>query len=123
MSLADKIRSSRIIEVNVDGKIFLGRRPTDEEFGEIRENSTAYEVCRKFVNDWRNVKESDLIDGGCDDQVAFDADIFYEYISDNAEIAIEISKKLISEAVDRINRKNKTIKNYAAGSKASKSAA
>jgi hypothetical protein len=41
------------------------------------------EFLKKFVVDWKGVKEIDLIPGGDPFDVPFDSELFYEWLSDN----------------------------------------
>lgn len=122
MSLAEKIRKSRRVEVNINGMTFYGRRPTEQEFGSLSiNNMMSYDVCKMFIDGWKNVREVDIVSDGGGDIVEYDKDVFDEWIVDDHVIANEISGKLLNAAVEKINSARELEKNLDAGSKASKS--
>ena len=96
MSLANRMKESRKVTIEVGEMKFFGRRPSLEEFGKMyNANANAFDIARKFINGWENVKEKDLFSGGSDEVVAFDQEIFSEYISDTTDVAEKIRDALI----------------------------
>ena len=84
MSL-NKMKELRKVTVEVEEMKFFGRRPSLEELL-YNVNANAFDIARKFINGWENVKK-DLFSGGSDEVVAFDQEIFSEYISDSTDVA------------------------------------
>ena len=111
MSLAEKMRESRKVVVEV-GKIkFFGRRPTLEEFGKLyNANANSYEIARKYINDWE-VTEKDLFPEGSKDSVPFDAELFAEYIVDSPVAAEKIRDALVNALNGYLETKESLKKN------------
>ena len=86
MSLVEKIRKARESIVEVDGKKFTIRRPTEaEQVQMLVEKSSRLDVVRRFVVGW-NLQEIDLIPGGDAVDAKFDADLWAEYVDDRAQL-------------------------------------
>jgi hypothetical protein len=111
MSLIEKIRKARESVVEVDGKKFTIRRPTEAEMSlMLVEKSTRIELIRKFVVGW-NLQEIDLIPGGDPIPVVFDSNLWAEYVDDKASLwapiadAINASIADHNEKVERAEKK------------------
>ncbi|MBP7953535.1 MAG: hypothetical protein KAZ14_00030 [Nitrosomonas sp.] len=76
-TLADRIREQRKVEVKI-GDITLFATVSDDSdiIKYMREGTDDQEVIKSHVYGWSGVKERDLIDGGSDDIVAFDKEVF-----------------------------------------------
>lgn len=84
--LIEKLKKARQREVTVDQLTFVIRRPTDMEVVEWREQGLAQgEILRRFVEDWKQVKEADLIAGGTPEIVAFDRELFMQWVVDQPQ--------------------------------------
>ena len=83
-SLADKIRQARESSVEVMGKRFSYRRPTDIQMAsmhaEFDGKYSKYEVAKRFVFGWQGVTERDLISEGSDNDASFD--VFPDWLED-----------------------------------------
>lgn len=101
-SLADKLRAARRIEVKVGELTFSGSRATPEQFSRYANLSvTDSEVCRIHIDDWKGVKESDVIEGGSKDVLKFDRDLFSEIISEKVEWYKPIVAEILKDAQER----------------------
>lgn len=105
-SLADKIRESRRIEIPVGEIKFTAYRITDEQFRIFaRDGLSGAEVCRRQVIGWDGVKESDIIDGGSDNPVKFEKQLFDLIIGDKPDWWEELEKKIIDSADQRFRER------------------
>lgn len=117
-TLVEKIRQKRRFEVQVDHITFTGSLPTTEQFFVYgRESVTDAEIARKCVDGWRGVTESDLIEDGGDDVIAFDKELFNEVIGDKPEWWRPISDLVIDRFKLRAAEKENKEKNSQSGSK------
>jgi hypothetical protein len=80
--LREQMRRAREAWFTHDSREFLLRRPTVEQLRAWREDSWS-EMLARCVVDWRGVRLSDLLPGGPDSAVEFDADALAEWISDD----------------------------------------
>lgn len=112
MTLADKIRASRNLTVEVDHMKFYARRPSIEEYGALfQEGTPDPEIARRYVTGWDGVRECDLLEGGAETLVAFDSNLWKEAVSDLPVVWREICKALVAATqshMDKVveNRKN-----------------
>ena len=112
MSLVDRMKESRKVEVVYGEMKFIGRRPTLEEFGKLyNDNANSYEIAYKFINGWENVKESNLFHGGSDDLVSFSPEIFREFICDAPNVAEVIRDSLVEALNQYLSTKEALQKN------------
>lgn len=111
-TLAEKIRASRNLTIEVAHMKFHARRPSIEEFGAIYQEGTKDpEMARRFVTGWEGVRECDLLRGGSEEPVAYDPDLWREAVSDLPEVWREICAALVKAAKEHMdavteNRKN-----------------
>ena len=99
MSIAEKIRKSREIEVKVGDITFTGVRATFDEYAKYVNNSVYNgDVCKLHITGWSGVKESDILDDGTDKVMPFDKETFDEIIVDKPEWSGEIVKVLFDRA-------------------------
>ena len=100
--LAEKMRAARRIEVKVGDATFFGTRATPEEFSRYAtQEITDSEACRRHIDGWDGVKESDLVEGGSDDLIKFNKDDFSEAISEKPEWYKPIVAKILEDAQER----------------------
>jgi hypothetical protein len=86
MSLIEKIRKARESVVEVDGKKFTIRRPTEAEQAQMfSAGASQLELVRQCVVGW-NLKEIDLIPGGDPVDATFSTALWVEYVDDNSEL-------------------------------------
>jgi hypothetical protein len=93
MNLIDKIRLSRQSKVVVDKYEFLITRPTDMDMVMLAGRDNEY-VLKKFVIGW-NLKEIDIIPGGSAIDIAFDPELFYEWVADHSELWNDILEAIL----------------------------
>ena len=102
MSVADKLRAARKIEIKVGDITFYGTRATPEQFSRYAtQASTDAEVCRVHIDGWSGVKESDLIDGGSDEVIKFSREDFSEAIGEKPDWYKPIVSKILEDAQER----------------------
>ena len=118
-SLIERIKQSRRFRAECNGITFKGTLPTREQFYLFgRDGLTDAELARKVVDSWENVRESDLVEGGADDQVAFSHELFSEIIGDRQDWWRAIADEVIKKFNDVSDKKDTAEKNSRAGSKA-----
>lgn len=116
MALADRIRASRRITIEVGAMRFHANRPTLEELSEIYSSNPGYpELARKFVDGWDHVRECDLLLEGAPDEVQFDAELFNAALGDLPQVWRAIGKQLIAEATAYYEKAETHRKNLPAG--------
>jgi len=72
--------------VEVDGKRFTIRRPTEaEQVQMLAERASRLDLVRRFVVGW-NLQEIDLIPGGDAVDAKFEPDLWAAYVDDHAEL-------------------------------------
>ena len=104
-SLADKIRASRVLTIQVGDMKFFARRPSIEEFGEIySEGVKDPALARRFVTGWENVRECDLLPGGSQELVQFSAEVWGEAVADMPHVWREICTTLTRATTEYLNR-------------------
>lgn len=86
MSTAETIRRARESNFAVGGFTFTLRRPTPFQLGRLVRAPEA-EGALRYVVGWKGVREIDVVPGGSDRELPFDADACYEWLSDRPDIA------------------------------------
>jgi hypothetical protein len=127
--LAERIRKNREIKVKAGRWTFTARRPTDVEGGPmiadlfkdvsdpskmVMTKDFAHRVARDHVIGW-NLIEDDLVGGGGQDAVEFDADAWAEWIADHSDLWGDIALPIVKAYIDRVVQTDETAKNSAAG--------
>ena len=112
-SVADKIRRSREFEREINGWKLRLRRPTDWEAQKLfnQDQADALEVATGFVIGWKGVKESDIVNAGGSDEVAFDEDLWSEVIADRPELWRPISQAIVEAWVKHSEQREGRAKN------------
>ena len=84
----DKYNRSRESEIEAAGFIFIIRRPTEMDVARASRDGGMLTVtfAEKFVVGWKKVQESDLINGGDPEPVAFDHDVFTTWLADRPDL-------------------------------------
>lgn len=113
MSLIDKLRSSRRTPLTIGAYTFQISRPTDLEMALLGDKTTEH-IFKKYVVDW-NVKEIDIIPGGSPVVVPFDADLFYDWVSDHPDLWNPISDAIINSYKLHIEHREGSEKKLIAG--------
>ena len=111
MSLADKIRKARETGVEVNGGVWTIRRPTDEEAAAISSRGDGLlTIVKSFVIGWP-LKEIDLISGGTDIAVPFDAEAFSEWVADKPELWEPLGTAILSAYKTHADKRDTSVKN------------
>lgn len=112
MSLLEKIRKAREIQVEVNGHTYTVCRPTDMDMAEIagRGSAPVKELLRRFVIGW-DLKEIDLIPGGNPVAVPFDADLLAEFMADRPDDWADLVKAIKDGYADHVARREAAAKN------------
>lgn len=84
-SLIERLRRARQSSVTSGGRTFIIRRPTDLEMFELSGRVDQRLLLTRFVVDWGEMQELDLVPGGGPDLVSFSADLWAEWIADHPE--------------------------------------
>jgi hypothetical protein len=134
--LIAKLKKSRQTDIPIDGKTFTIRRPTPLEamewLGDIdAEKAKAFfeqrfslkntawrtlswEALRRFVDDWPGMQEIDIIPGGVGAPLAFDREVFLEWVKDYPDIIAQLSYHILMawmnhvQAQDDMEKKSQT---------------
>ena len=99
-SLVERLKKARQRDVNVNGFAFIIARPTDLQINEL-EDYRQSTILENFVVGWVGVKESDLVDGGLDELVAFSSELFMEWVADKPEFWSELTGAISQDYNDR----------------------
>ena len=120
-TLAEKIRESRKIEVVVDDVTFNCIRPSvDDFYAAVQKSSRDVQICKSYVIGWSGMKESQLIPGGSDEEVAFDANLWAEAVADCPHFYTPLAKNIFKAVTDFISARAKQEKNLKPGFKPGK---
>jgi len=85
--LIQKLRKSRENSVTAGKFRFTVRRPTDMEAVSLSGTRQSQgDILQRFVVGWSAVTELDIIPGGTGVDVAFDAELFMEWVADRPEL-------------------------------------
>ena len=117
-TLLERFRDSKRFDVTVDGATFKGRRASLEEI-QVNASMSNAEACRRCIDGWEGVKESDIVPDGSGDLVDFDKELFDEVIAFKVDWCTEIVKSILLEATEHNERKEANAKKSKRGSKAS----
>ena len=105
-TLGEKIKEARQVEIKVGEITFIARRATFEELlAYANKQITDPEISRLHIVGWFGVKESDLLEGGTDEQVLFDKALFDDVIGDHQEWWLFIANGVTSKAMESITEK------------------
>ncbi len=89
--LIERMRKARETNLEIAGFTFTLRRPTKvERYSWHRENIRDTAILGKCVFGWKGVKESDLIPGGGDMEVPFDAAVMEEWVGDREDVLMPL---------------------------------
>lgn len=97
MSLIDKLKAARQSTVSAGGYSFTIRRPTDMEVMTLQQQATQQgDILRRFVVDWSGVQEADIIPGGLNIAVAFETELFMEWVADQPALWSPLADAVIA---------------------------
>lgn len=97
-TLIDRIRKARQSQVKSGERTFTIRRPTNFEMMELRESGAVKqsEIVSRFVVDWGDITEQDLVPGGTADKVPFSQELFAEWVADHPEHWKDITEAIVA---------------------------
>jgi hypothetical protein len=111
-AIIDKIRAARAVRITAGSVVFFATRPTVSRFGEMhRSVAKDADICRECVTGWDNVRERDIIDGGGDDIVAWDAALFGELIVDRVDWSAAIVAAIVAATLAQMTAQAEQQKN------------
>lgn len=92
MSLIEKIRKARESVIDVGGRKFTIRRPSEAEQAELYKDPkfSQLEFVRRCVVGW-DLEEIDVIPGGNAVALTFNSELWVEYVNDKSELWKPIS--------------------------------
>jgi len=112
MSIVEKLRQARNIEIEIDGVVFLAKRPTDLQAA--RWHSEKYNFCdmaADSVYGWRGFT-GDMISSDLPKaEIPFDKELWSEWIVDNQEYWTPIAEKVLTAYSDFRKTKGEAAKN------------
>lgn len=121
-NLAERIRAARRVVIEIDHMSFLGTRPSVDEFIRLyRDEARNSAIARTYIDGWVGVRECDLVAGGSEQEVSFDAELFDELIADRVDISDTITRKFIDIVSKKLEEMALLEKNSPAGLSTSKS--
>ena len=97
--LANKILAAREVEVEVGGWVFIARRPdamSSTQWIGLDAKELAEKILGECVVGWKNVLERDLLPGGSDLPLEFDAEDFVVWSRDRPEIWGPVTEAVIA---------------------------
>lgn len=118
-SLIEKIKQSRRFRVECEGVVFVGSLLTREKFFLMgRDGFSDAELARRMVDGWEGVTEAHLVEGGLDELIPFDKELFDEIIGDKQSWWRAIADFCIAKYNETNDKKEAAEKNSRSGSKA-----
>ena len=110
-TLTEKLRAARLHKVEAQGYVFTIRRPTDYEAAQFGDTDR-FDIVLDYVEDWGEMRERDVIPDGGNDLVAFDRDLWREWIPDHPELWQPLLDKIVdaytthTQALDDAKKKS-----------------
>lgn len=95
MSLVEKIRRARERNVDVGGFTFTVRRPTAVQWYRLAAEDARASDLLPYVIGWEGVREIDVVPGGADVPLAFDAALAAEWLADRPDLLIPLSDAIM----------------------------
>lgn len=113
--LINRLKKTRISRVELDGLVFIIRRPTDLEYLELQERGINQRAIFDFVEGWENVKEMDIFSGASDEKIEFSRSLFSEWVSDHPRYWNLITDEVIGSYTRHIGLVEESKKNLDGG--------
>lgn len=108
-ALADKLRRARERTVEVAGRRFTVRRPTDAEAMLLSEQ-TGLDLVRRYVTGW-DLREIDLIPGGGPDAVPFEAGLWADWVDDQPDLWGPLAETIVAAYREHTEAREHAAKN------------
>jgi hypothetical protein len=116
MSLIEKIKAARELNIEAGGFTFKTRRPTDLEVVEMRGQVIKQgDLLRRYVIGWVGVTELDLIPGGTALPVEFETDLFMEWVADQPELWAPLATAIMDNYTQHQHRLSDSLGKQDAG--------
>lgn len=113
--LAEKLRKSRTLKVEVGGFVFYVLRPTPLEREEkLRGDSVARGILSLIIG-WEGVSELSMFDGGTPHPLPFDAVACAEWLGDRPDLFNAIAKAVVDGFEDYLLKLDGSLKNSTPG--------
>ncbi len=109
-ALLERLRRNREHKIEAGGRTFIVRRPTDLEWAEMRDDLNARTLAQYLVG-WEGVTELDLYAGGAGHPVPFDAALALEWLSDNPDMLLAVTQKVIDLYREHVESRGAAQKN------------
>jgi hypothetical protein len=94
--IVNRLRKNRELKVTVGKFTFICMRPTAEEMVEFYQKSTSNsEITRRSVIGWDGVTEDDIVGGGVQTPLPFDAGVWAEWCADRSDFWPVITNRLL----------------------------
>ena len=110
-TLLERLRGQREQWVKADRFEFKLRRPTRLEMQKMPAGYLVGDLIVAFVVDWRGVTEQDIVGGDKADAVAFDKDVWSEWIADRPHLWPAILDALSAAFEEYARRQEDAAKN------------
>lgn len=120
MSRENEIREAKILKsregtVEINGKTWTFRRPTNEEIGLIHELGLSefarnLYIVKNFTVGWELV-ELDLFPGGGPEKVPFDSGLFAVWVADEKELWPPLATAIYESFFAYTNKRDEALKN------------
>lgn len=108
-ALIDKLRRARERRVEVGGHSYTVRRPTDAEA--LRLGGSNYlDLVTRFTVGW-DLREMDLVPGGGDTPVDWDADLWAEWVADQPDLWPPLAQAILEAYQDHERARAAAAKN------------
>jgi len=100
---------ARESKVEVEGKTFTIRRPTDADAASMG-GAAPLEAIRRHVVGW-TLQEHEVIPGGGADPVPFDAAVFGEWVADQPALWEPLGMAILDAYKQHVDRRSEAAKN------------
>ena len=108
---AKELRKAREVCVEVGGKQFTIRRPTDEEALRIgRDDTDMFGIIKRFTVGWE-LTEMDVIPGGTDAKLQFDSELFAEWVADQPAVWEPLAQAIMDAYKAHADKRDAAVKN------------
>jgi hypothetical protein len=97
LSLIERLKKLREFVVEIDEFKFTLSRPSDLDIIELRGRDLPQsQILKRYVKDWGEMKESQIISGGTPEKIDFDSELFIEWIADKPNLIRELVHEIIT---------------------------
>lgn len=110
-TLADRIREQRKVEIKINDVTLYASRASDAQaINYVQKATPDLDVIAEHVNGWKGVRESDFIEGGSNEEIQFDKEVFMLGIEDRIDWIKPCIEKIFVEQWERLQKKIETEK-------------